>query len=404
MTPGLILLYLLVIPYILLLLMVTLGMFLPDRRRREPGDLPSVTVVLPAHNEQERLPATLASLARQEYAGELEFIIVDDRSKDATAEIIDSQVARDPRFRRVSVVKPSRRLSPKVNAVNTGIMASSGEVIVTTDADCEYPTGWVAELVSHFAPGVVMVVGYVETTRAWRARGWLQLFESVDWLSLMLTSRSLTRYGWKFASSANNQAYLRSAFNEARGFGASGRAPSGDEDLLTQRLGRLPDSRVVFASSPASRVVTRAAGSLPELLNQRRRWVSRYHHLIHYQPAFLASIALLGLHSLALSVAVLGLPFYPWAAPWILGLWGAKLLVELTGMFVGTRQLDRRDLFMLPSLLWALAHPFFIGTTVVMSLVRPGDWRGGTSGYRTRYFRRQWTLFRRRVRTMLGRA
>lgn len=404
MNAPLLILYLLVIPYILLLVFVIVGMFLPDRRRRQQGDLPSVTVIVPAHNEQERLPATLASLSRQQYAGEVEFIIVDDRSTDSTAAIIDATVATDPRFRRISVLKPSRRLSPKVNAVNSGIMASSGEVIITTDADCEYPEGWVAELVNHFAPGVVMVVGYVETTRARLAKGWVQLFETVDWLSLMLTSRSLTRYGLKFASSANNQAYLRSAFEAAGGFGASGRAPSGDEDLLTQRLGRLKDSRIVFASSPAARVVTRPVDGLGQLLNQRRRWVSRYHHLIHYQPAFLASIALLGLHSLALSIAVLLLPFQPAAAPWVLGLWGAKLLVEMTGMAVGTRQLNRPDLFPWPSLVWALLHPFFIGTTVVMSLVRPGDWRGGTAGYRTRYFKRQWTLFRRRVRSLLGRA
>ena len=33
----------------------------------------------------------------------------------------------------------------------------------------------------------------------------------------------------------------------------------------------------------------------------------------------------------------------------------------------------------------------------------PGDWKSGTTGYRSRYFRRQWTLFTRRVRTLLER-
>src|SRR5690554_3479226 len=125
MSTGLIILYALVLPYVALLILVNTGMFLPDSgRRREGGRLPSVTVILPAHNEQERLPGTLASLARQEYAGPVEFVIVDDRSTDATPLIIDSFAAEDRRFRRVTVTKPSRRLSPKVNAVNTGIMAS----------------------------------------------------------------------------------------------------------------------------------------------------------------------------------------------------------------------------------------------------------------------------------------
>ncbi len=399
----LVVLYALVLPYIGLLILVNSGMFLRDSPRRRSGELPSVSVILPAHNEQARLPDTLASLARQTYAGPLEFVIVDDRSTDATALIIDSFAARDPRFRRVGVGKPSRRLSPKVNAVNTGIMASDSEIIVTTDADCDYRPGWVNEMVSHFADDVVMVVGYVETTRAWLARSWLERFESVDWLSLMLTSRSLTRYGWKFVSSANNQAYLRSAFIAAGGFGSSGRAPSGDEDLLTQRLGQLDNSKVVFASSFDSRVLTRPAASVSDLLNQRRRWVSRYHHPLHYRPAFLLSIALLGFHSVALVLALFLLPFFPAATPWVLGLWLAKLLVEQFGMNTGSRQLDRHDLSGLPSLVWALLHPFFIATSVIMSFIRPGDWKGGTSGYRSRYFRRQWNLFTRRMRTLLER-
>jgi cellulose synthase/poly-beta-1,6-N-acetylglucosamine synthase-like glycosyltransferase len=394
---ALTLLYLLVLPYLGLMLMVIAGMLRREESTAETT-LPGVSVIIPAHNEEVRLAATLRSLAAQHYLGEVEFLIVDDRSADSTGAIIDAFVQEDARFRKITVTSLSRRLSPKVNAVNEGIHASESEIIITSDADCEYPPGWISELVRHFTPDVVMVVGYVESTRAYQARNWVERFESTDWLSLMLTSRSLTRFGWKFASSANNQAYRRSAFEAVGGFGASGRAPSGDEDLLTQRLGRLEGSRLVFASTPASRVLTRPMPSLPALLRQRRRWVSRYHHSLHYQPAFLLSIATLGLQSVALTIALLLLPFFPAATPWVLGLWAVKLLIELTGMAIGTKQLDRRDLWFVSSFTWALLHPLFIAVMVISSLVRPADWRGGTSGYRTRYYRRQWQLFSRRLR------
>lgn len=400
MTWALVVLYLLVLPYLGLMIMVIVGTRRPDRAGRR-SDRPSVTVVLPAHNEETRLGPTLLSLSRQEYDGPLEFVIVDDRSTDATPHIIDAVAGRDPRFRRLTLTKQGRRYSPKVNAVNAGISSSTGEIIITTDADGEYPAGWIAELVAHFAPGVVMVVGYVECTRAWRTRGWLQLFESADWLSLMLSSRSMTRFGFKAASSACNQAYLRSAFEAVRGFGPSGRAPSGDEDLLTQRLGKLPDARIVFAGTPASRVLTQPVESVSQLLKQRRRWISRYHHLMHYEPRFLASIALLGLQSIALALAILLLPFFPAAAPWVLGLVAAKLLIEMTGMSIGCRQFSRHDLAGLPSLFWAMLHPFFIGWTVVLSFTRPADWKGGNVGYRTRWYRRQLQLAGRRVRNAL---
>lgn len=394
-TLFLVLLYALALPYLGLMVMVIVGLVRSQRRPRSAAT-PSVSVVIPAHNEEARLGATLASLAEQRYDGPLEFVIVDDRSTDATEAIIRAAAERDPRFRLVRVFGPDRRLSPKVNAVDVGIRASTGEILLTSDADCRYPPDWVAGMVSHFEPDVAMVVGYVESTLAGRARGWLERFESIDWLSLMLTSKALTHFGWKFASSANNQGYRREAFEAIGGFGASGRAPSGDEDLLTQRMGRLPHQRVVFASAPETRVLTRPAGSLMALLRQRRRWVSRYHHVMHYHPAFLAAIAILGFQSVALALGLLLLPFAPALAPWVLGLWAAEIAVELVGMNLGTRQVDRRDLWGVPILVWGLLHPFFIATVVIWSLLRPGDWRARS--YRRRYFRRQWRELRRRLR------
>lgn len=392
-----ILLYLLALPFVGLMLLVLAGLL---RRGREPRTAarPSVTVVIPAHDEEAVLGATLASLSAQAYPGEAEFVIVDDRSTDGTSGIIRAAAERDARIRPLRIHEPSRRLSPKVNAVEHGIRASTGEIIVTSDADCQYPPGWLEGMVAHFEPDVTMVVGYVETTRAGGAKRWLHLFESIDWFSLMLVSRSLTRFGWKFASSANNQAYRRDAFEAAGGFGAPGRAPSGDEDLLTQRLGRLPGSRIVFASRPETRVLTRPIPSWFALLRQRRRWVSRYHHVMHYHPGFLASIAVLGFQSVALAASALAVPFAPALAPWVAAIWAVEVGVMTLGMRIGTRQLDRPDLFGPQTLAWALLHPFFIGTVVIWSLLKNGEWRAGADGYRRRFWLRRWREFKRRLR------
>ena len=396
------LLYSLVLAYVGLMLLVVAGML---RRERRPwsASRPSVSVIIPAHDEEETLGATLESLSRQSYPGDAEFVIVDDRSNDSTAAVIEAAAARDERFRLVRVTEPSLRLAPKVNAVNRGIEASNGAIIVTSDADCEYPAGWLEGMVSHFEDDVVMVVGYVECTRAQDRKTFVEYFETIDWFSLMLTSRSLTRFGWKFASSANNQAYRRSAFEACGGFGAGGRAPSGDEDLLTQRLGRLPGARVVFASAPEVRVLTRPMNGLRDLLLQRKRWVSRYHHPMHYHPGFICSIAVLGAQSAALVVAVPIALAVPWTAPWIGALWGVKLGVELAGMNMGTAQLQRRDLWGLPVLGWAVLHPFFIAAVCVWSFIEPGEWRAGAPGYRRRFWRRRLRESGRRLRgLMLG--
>ncbi len=392
-----IIMYALALPYIGLMLMVIVGMYRATRRPYSEAT-PSVSVIIPAHNEEAKLAATLGSLAKQQYEGELEFVVVNDRSTDGTEAIIQDFVQHDPRFKLCTITAPSKRLAPKVNAVNAGIAHSSGEIILASDADCQYPEGWVAGMVSHFADDVAMVVGYVESTSAHGAKNWVQRFETTDWFVLMLVARSLTHFGWKFASSANNQAYRRSAFEAIGGFGASGRAPSGDEDLLTQRMGRLPGMRVVFASSPETRVLTHPAPGLMALLRQRRRWVSRYHHVMHYHPAFLLSIAILGFQSIALAAGILLSPFVPAIVPWVIALWLAELAVEMYGLNLGTQQLGRRDLWGLNSLTWGLLHPFFIAFVVIWSLIKPGAWYAGAKSYRRRFFKRQLRELSRKVR------
>ncbi len=401
MSWFLILLYALVLPYLGLMLMVLSGLLISDKRPYSKAK-PSVSVIIPAHNEEDKIAATLKSLSQQRYSGPLEFVIVNDRSSDTTAEIIQRFVKQDHRFKLVEVNEPSKRLAPKVNAVNTGIDESSGEIILTSDADCRYLSSWVEGMASYFEADVAMVVGYVESTRPGQSSSLLERFESIDWLSLMFSSRSLMLFGWKFASSANNQAYRRSAFEAIGGFGAGGRAPSGDEDLLTQRMGKRQKGRIVFALGHDTRVYTQAMPNLAALLAQRRRWVSRYRHMLHYHPAFLSGIVILGFQSIFLSIAILLSFFIPTLIPYVFGLWAIKLSIELVGMYVGTKRFGRRDLWGKDVLLWAVAHPFFIATISIWALLRSGEWRSGAQSYRRRLIKRQWREWHRRVKNTIS--
>ena len=372
-----------------------------------PGGWPDVDVVVPAHDEALALPGTLASLQAVEYPGTLTIYVVDDRSTDDTAAVVRAAAAVDHRVRLVEVRSPSKRWAPKVHAVARGLQAGRGAIVLTTDSDCRVPRGWVRAMVAPFAdPDVVLVLGTVTTRGPGEARSFRERFEAIDWLSLMFTSRSMVRAGRAFASSANDQAYRRAAFERVGGFGIAGRAPSGDEDLLAQRLTRLPGARAVFLDHPDAAVVTAPMPSWRALLLQRRRWVSRYHHVDQYHPVFWLGIALLGLQSVALAAALLALPFAPQAAPVVLGLWAAKLAVEIGGAHVGLVRIGRRDLTGPPLVGWALLHPFYIAAAVLSSFVRPSSWHAGQAGYRRRLWRsrgrRTWRRVRRRVQTLTG--
>ena len=391
--------FLIALTYAGLVVALTLALLRPPlpRAARVRHDWPAIDVVVPARDEAEALPEALASLRAQDYPGRFLIWVVDDRSHDATAALVRQAAERDARVRLVQVKEPSRRLAPKVNAVAHGIAAGTAAWIVTTDADCVHPRGWLRALLRAAGERDVMVSGYVETARFGTARGLFARIEALDWSALMITNRALMRLGACVASSANNQAYRRAAFEAIGGFGVAGRAPSGDEDLLVQRFATLPSARMAFTDAPDARVLTASTGSWLGFLRQRRRWVSRYHHPQHYRPAFLAGIGLLGVHSVSLSLTTLSASVWPASLPWLVASWVVVLAAVIAGMRVGLGRLGRRDLMGWPLWVWALLHPFVITTAVLWSLVRPGSWRAGAERYRRRWWRAWWRVQWRRA-------
>jgi len=376
MPSGLAVLIALVAPYLALTLLIALGMRWPTPPSPPVRRWPSVDVVVAARDEEARLPSTLAALRALEYPGALRVIVVDDRSRDGTAALVRAARARDPRLTLVQVTRTPSRMAPKVHAVARGVSAGRGEIVLTTDADCIVRPGWARAMVAPFAdPRVVWTLGSVTTRAPAEARGFRERFEAIDWLSLMLVARSLARLGWTLASSANAQAYRRAAFEAAGGFGPAGHAPSGDEDLLAQRLGRLPGARSVFVDDPEARVLTAPMPSWRRLVGQRRRWASRFRHVRRYHLGFWLGVTWVGAHSLALSIALLSLPWAPSATAGVLAVWAAKLAIEVPGMRAGLRLLGRPDLAN-GVVGWALLHPFFVALTLVGALLRPSPRAG----------------------------
>jgi len=111
-----------------------------------------VSVVVPAHDAAATLPATLAALEAQEIEAPFEVIVVDDGSKDRTAQLAERAGVR--------VVRNRRPLGPGA-ARNAGVAASTGSALAFTDADCVPTRGWLAAGVEALATAG-LVQGRVE--------------------------------------------------------------------------------------------------------------------------------------------------------------------------------------------------------------------------------------------------
>ena len=134
------------------------------RRGRPAGWAPRVSVIVPAYNEEELLADGLDSLLAQDYAGELEIVVVDNASTDTTGEIA--------RAKGVRVVEEPRRGYGR--ALRRGFAAGTGEILACTDADTVVPRDWVRRIVETYAAddSVVCAGGDVEFIDP-NLRGWL---------------------------------------------------------------------------------------------------------------------------------------------------------------------------------------------------------------------------------------
>jgi dolichyl-phosphate beta-glucosyltransferase len=119
--------------------------------------MPDITVVIPAFNEEHRLPATLGDIVAY-FAGRdetIEIIAVDDGSIDGTDGVIDDWCARHPEVR--SIRLPENR--GKGAAVRAGVLAATGSQVLFTDADGATPIEELARLREAVADGADIAIG-----------------------------------------------------------------------------------------------------------------------------------------------------------------------------------------------------------------------------------------------------
>jgi cellulose synthase/poly-beta-1,6-N-acetylglucosamine synthase-like glycosyltransferase len=124
---------------------------LVDRRPRRapfpPGRWPSISIVIAARNEAHRLPARIANLLAQDYPGVREIIVVSDGSTDAPATALAPFGPAVTLIERPSAGKPA--------ALNAGVAAARGEVLLFVDARQRFAPGSLRALVENFADPTV---------------------------------------------------------------------------------------------------------------------------------------------------------------------------------------------------------------------------------------------------------
>ncbi len=332
---------------------------------------PTVSVVVAARNESRNIQMLLTSLVNQSYPPELfEIIIADDQSTDDTREKIAAFSEKWSNVRCIEVKDRDKAKSPKKNALSQAIAAGTGEIILTTDADCVAARFWIESMVACFEEGVDMVAGYSRPKIVnWKDTLFIQRYEYFDVFVLFSAAAGAIGEGKAFSCSGQNLAYRRQAFDTVCGFSHISHLVSGDDVNLMQLM-RIAGKKIKYAVNAHTFVYTRPIESMSSFFNQRARWASNLKVQIGLNTEFfLYLVAVAAMH--ALSVMMI---FYDWRVAVLI--WAARLIAEFRFLMVAKeRFLIESDRFRFYPI-WFLLQPLYIVMTALRGALSVYKWHG----------------------------
>ena len=216
-----------------------------------------ISVIVPAFNEQDTIAATVRTLAASTHR-QLDIVVVDDDSTDATADRVEALSLDNVRLVRV----PS---GGKATALNTGVALARHDLIVMVDADTIVDPDALHELVQPFGdPSVGAVAGNVKVGNRRRLLGRWQHIEYV--IGFNLDRRLYDALGCIPTIPGALGAFRRRTLQETGGLSHDTLAEDTDLTMAILRGGW----RVVYQENARAR--TEAPATLRQLSQQRYRW------------------------------------------------------------------------------------------------------------------------------------
>lgn len=344
----------------------------PEQKPSAQINTLKISVVIPARNEAGNIGHCLSCIVAQDYPRQLvEIIVADDASEDDTARIVLEMAATHPCIRYLRIDAGENAAAPKKRALATAIGQASGELIITTDADCAMGPRWISRLVQqHVSTGQVFIAAPVQIKDTGSI---LSRFQALDFLTMQGITAAVVHRKLLNMCNGANLAYSKAAFDAVGGFNDIDRIASGDDMLLMQKLAeRFPDA-IGYCKSKDAIVATAPAPNWKAFYRQRVRWASKARH--YKQPAMFWVLLHVYCTNFALLCLLLMSFKYPLSLMYFVLLCATKFLMEV--IFVKPVAQFFQQEKLLPWLLWLQPlHIVYIVVAGLMAQLTGYEWKG----------------------------
>jgi cellulose synthase/poly-beta-1,6-N-acetylglucosamine synthase-like glycosyltransferase/peptidoglycan/xylan/chitin deacetylase (PgdA/CDA1 family)/spore germination protein YaaH len=234
-----------------------------EQRRAKPSAVGAqagmVSVIVPAFNEAKVIAQSVRRILASSYP-ELQVIVVDDGSTDGTSAIVAREFGTTPNVRLITAANAG-----KANALNLGLAAATGSVVVALDADTQFEPDTISKLARWFADpeiggvaGNAKVGNRINTITRWQA---------LEYVSAQnLERRALDVLHCITVVPGAVGAWRRSVLDQLGGFPVNTLAEDQDLTIAVQKS----HYRVIFDSEAVA--WTEAPDTVKGLVKQRFRW------------------------------------------------------------------------------------------------------------------------------------
>ena len=235
---------------------------------------PDVSVIISARNEEKNIKKLLDSLIKQDYPNDkYEILVANDRSIDKTKQILDIYQKKHKNIRILHIDKTPIGWANKKWALNQLINLTNSDIILQIDGDCIAPTSWIKAMSAHFLD---KKVGFV--------CGSSPLIHEDVFLNKVFQMESLIQESINAGAILNNMAvsctgrniaFRKTYFDLVDGYSGNQDIPSGDDDLLLQKIALQTNCTIKYSINSATLVNSYAPRKFSDFIKQRMRYGSK---------------------------------------------------------------------------------------------------------------------------------
>ena len=316
----------------------------------------------------------LDDIRDQQYPHHLfEVIVVDDFSNDKTAELVRNYSMKNLQLLLLKDIMRNSHAEKanKKTGIEKAVEQASGELIISTDADCHVGSNWLSTIVAYYDehnPAMIagMVNYYPDST-------FLGKFQTLDFLSLVGIAAASIQNGFYNLCNGANLAYKKEAFLAVDGFKNIDHIPSGDDMMLMHKMAKKYPGKIAYLKNKDAIVFTHTEKDFISFWNQRVRWTSKSTHYEDKRITIILTFVYL-INLLIIVNLIIGLFYQPFLK---LAMWQflTKLVIDTIFAYYVTKFFRRENLLWL-FLPMQMMHIIYILLIAPAGVFGKYQWKG----------------------------